>query len=95
MPASQPGLALTVDGAGTKNGTKILLAKDNKSDAQLWSLTKQDNGSYAIEPKHAPGMGLDHLGGKKEVGAKVDLWQHRKGDSHLQWFVRPLAGSGM
>lgn len=95
MPASQPGLALTVDGAGTKNGTKIILAKDNKSDAQLWSLTKQDNGSYAIEPKHAPGMGLDHLGGKKEVGAKVDLWQHKKGDSHLQWFVRPLAGSGI
>jgi sugar lactone lactonase YvrE/enterochelin esterase-like enzyme len=95
MPASQPGLALTVDGASTTNGTKVLLAKDTKSDAQLWSLTKQDNGSYAIEPKHAPGMGLDHLGGKKEVGAKVDLWQHRKGDSHLQWFVRPLAGSGI
>ena len=95
MPASQPGLALTVDGAGTTNGTKVLLAKDNKSDAQLWSLTKQDNGSYAIEPKHTPGMGLDHLGGKKEVGAKVDLWQHKKGDSHLQWFVRPLAGSNV
>jgi sugar lactone lactonase YvrE/enterochelin esterase-like enzyme len=95
MPASQPGLALTVDGASTTNGTKVLLAKDTKSDAQLWSLTKQDNGSYAIEPKHAPGMGLDHLGGKKEVGAKVNLWQHRKGDSHLQWFVRPLAGSGI
>lgn len=93
--ASQPGLVLTVDGAGTTNGTKVLRAKDNKSDAQLWSLTEQDNGSYAIEPKHAPGMGLDHLGGKKEIGAKVDLWQHRKGDSHLQWFVRPLAGSGI
>lgn len=95
MPSSQPGLALTVESAGTKNGTKIILAKDNKSDAQLWSLTKQDNGSYAIEPKHTTGMGLDHFGGKKEVGAKVDLWQHNKGDSHLQWFVRPLAGSNV
>jgi gluconolactonase len=95
MPASQPGLALTVDGAGTKNGTKIILAKDNKSDAQLWSLTKQDNGSYALEPKHAPGMGLDHLGGRKEIGAKVDLWQHKQGDQHLQWFIKPLAGSGI
>jgi gluconolactonase len=95
MPASQPGLALTMDGAGTKNGTKIILAKDNKSDAQLWSLTKQDNGSYALEPKHAPGMGLDHLGGRKEIGAKVDLWQHKQGDQHLQWFIKPLAGSGI
>ena len=95
MPSSQPGLALTVDGAGTKSGTKLILAKDNKSDAQLWSITKNDNGSYSLEPKHAPGMGIDHLGGKKEVGAKVDLWQHKPGDAHLQWFIRPLAGSGI
>ncbi len=95
MPASQPGLALTVDGAGTKNGTKLLLAKNNQSDAQLWSITKNDNGSYSLEPKHAPGMGLDHFGGKKEPGAKVDLWQHKPGDGHLQWFIRPLAGSGI
>ncbi len=95
MPASQPGLVLTVDGAGTKNGTKLILAKDNKSDAQLWSLARQENGAYALEPKHAPGMGLDHLGGRKEPGAKVDLWQHKPGDGHLQWFIRPLAGSNV
>ncbi len=97
MPSSQPTLTLTVAEAeaGKTNGTKVLLSKDNKSDSQLWSLTKQDNGSYAIEPKHAPGMGLDHFGGKKEVGAKVDLWQHKAGDQHLQWFVRPLAGSSV
>lgn len=95
MPASQPALALTVADAGTKNGTKLILAKDNKSDAQLWSITKNDNGSYSMEPKHAPGMGIDHLGGKKEVGAKIDLWTHHKNDAHLQWFIRPLAGSGI
>jgi len=95
MPSSQPGLALTVDGAGTMNGTKILLAKDNKSDAQLWSITKNDDGSYSMEPKHAPGMGLDHFGGINEPGAKVDLWQHKPGDGHLKWFIRPLAGSSV
>ncbi len=95
MPTSQPSLALTVDGAGTRNGTKLILAKDNKSDAQLWSITKNDNGSYSLEPKHAPGMGIDHLGGKKEIGAKIDLWTHNKNDAHLQWFIRPLAGSGV
>src|SRR6476620_8403140 len=52
-PASQPDLALAADGAATKNGTKVLLAKKGNSDTQLWSFTKQDDGSYALEPKHA------------------------------------------
>lgn len=95
MPASHPGLALTVANGEKKPGSKITIEKNNKSDAQLWSLTKQDKGSYALMPKHAPGMGLDHFAGKKEVGARVDLWQHKQGDQHLQWFVRPLAGSGI
>lgn len=95
MPASQPGLTLTVANGEKKIGSKITVEKDNKSDAQLWSLMKQDNGSYALEPKHAPGMGLDHLGGKKEAGAKIDLWKHNPNDQHLQWFIRPLAGSGV
>lgn len=95
MPASQPGLTLTVANGEKKIGSKITVEKDNKSDAQLWSLMKQDNGSYALEPKHAPGMGLDHLGGKKEAGAKIDLWKHNPDDQHLQWFIRPLAGSGV
>jgi sugar lactone lactonase YvrE/enterochelin esterase-like enzyme len=95
MPASQPGLALTVAGGETKPGAKITIAKDNKSDAQLWMLARQDNGSYTLAPKHAPGMGLDHFAGKREVGARVDLWQGKAGDPHLQWFIRPLAGSAV
>lgn len=94
-PSSQPHLVLTVENAGIKNGTKVLLAKDSQSDEQLWSITKQENGSYALEPKHAPGKGLDHLGGKKEVGAQIDLWVHKPGDGHLQWFIRPIEGSGL
>lgn len=95
MPASMPTLALTVVNAETKNGAKIAIEKYNKSDSQLWSIQKYDNGTYALLPKHAPGMGLDHFGGKKEPGAKVDLWSYRENDQHLQWFIHPLAGSGI
>lgn len=95
MPVAQKELVLTVANDGKNNGERIIVEKDRKSDAQLWSITKQENGSYALEPKHAPGMGLDHLGGKKEAGAKIDLWQHRPGDQHLQWQIQALAGTGI
>jgi len=95
MPVSTPTLALTVVDAETKNGSKIAIQKYNKSDAQLWSITKQDNGSYTLVPKHAPGMGLDHFAGKREAGARVDLWQNKPGDQHLQWIIKPLAGSAI
>lgn len=93
MPASSPMLALTVAQGGTKNGTAMVLEKDNGQPWQLWSLNKLEDGSYTVVPKHAPTKGLDHLGGKQEPGAKIDLWDNRPGDKHLQWLIQPLAGS--
>src|SRR5258708_30420500 len=40
-------------------------------------------------------MGIDLLGGKQIPGAKVDLWALNPNDQHLQWFIKPLAGSGI
>jgi gluconolactonase len=94
-PIHEPSLALTAAQGGTKAGTAIVLEKDGGRPSQLWALTKHENGSYALRPKHAPGRGLDHFGGQQSVGAKVDLWTYEAADSHLQWFVRPLAGSGV
>lgn len=93
MPTSNPMLALTVVDGGTKNGTAIVLQKDNGQPSQLWALTKLEGGRYNLTPKHAPGMGLDHQGGKQVAGAKIDLWQNKGGDQHLQWIIKPLAGS--
>ncbi|MES2595240.1 MAG: RICIN domain-containing protein [Verrucomicrobiota bacterium] len=95
MPASMPTLTLTVTNGETKNGSKVTIEKENRTDAQLWSITKQDNGNYTLVPQHAPGMGLDHFGGQREAGARVDLWQNKAGDQHLQWIIKPLAGSGI
>jgi len=95
MPSSSPTLALTVAEGGTKNGTSLVLEKDNGQPWQLWSMKKQDNGSYTISPKHAPDKGIDDNGGKAAPGSKIDLWQNSGKDQHLQWFIKPLAGSGV
>jgi sugar lactone lactonase YvrE/enterochelin esterase-like enzyme len=93
-PAHDSSLALAVAQGAEKQGTPIVLEKDSGKPSQLWALAKNDNGTYSLTPKHAPGMGMDLLGGKQTPGAKVDLWTLNKGDQHLQWFIKPLAGSG-
>jgi gluconolactonase len=94
-PVSNSALALSVAKGGTKNGSSIVLEKDSDQPWQLWSLTKHENGSYSLTPKHAPEMGLDDLGGKQTPGAKIDLWQNSANDQHLQWMIKPLAGSAV
>lgn len=86
---------LAVAKGGDKNGTPIVVEMGSGQPWQLWRLTRQENGSYTLVPKHAPEKGLDDFGGNKTPGAKIDLWENRVGDQHLQWFIRPLAGSGV
>ena len=93
QPAHATGLALAVAGGSDKTGSLAVLETVSDTPSQLWSLNPQDNGSYTITPKHAPGKGLDNFGGKTEPGSKIDLWENKPGDKHLQWFIRPLAGS--
>ncbi|MEI9896564.1 MAG: RICIN domain-containing protein [Chthoniobacter sp.] len=92
-PVSGGNLVLAA-AKGSKNiGTLIVLEADSGQPSQLWTLAKQDNGNYAIVPKHAPDMGIDDNGGKQNPGAKIDLWKHNPNDLHLQWIIKPLAGS--
>jgi sugar lactone lactonase YvrE/enterochelin esterase-like enzyme len=94
-PTHDPSLALAVARGGAKQGTLIVLEKDAGKPSQLWKLTKRENGAYSLTPKHAPNLGMDLLAGKQNPGAKVDLWTLNAKDQHLQWFIRPLAGSGV
>ena len=94
-PSSNSALVLSVAKGETKSGSSIVLEKDSGQPWQLWSLAKHENGSYSLTPKHAPGMGLDDLGGKQNPGAKIDLWQNTGNDQHLQWMIKPLAGSAV
>ena len=93
-PAHDTSLALAAAHGGKNNGTAIVLEKDDGKPWQLWALTKLENGSYTLTPKHAPEQGLDDNAGHQAPGSKIDLWTNKSGDQHLQWFIKPLAGSG-
>ncbi len=92
-PSYSSTLVLSVAKGGVKKGTAIVMETDSGQPWQLWALTKQENGSYTLTPKHAPDKGLDDFGGDTKPGAKLDLWENKAGDRHLQWFIKPLAGS--
>jgi sugar lactone lactonase YvrE/enterochelin esterase-like enzyme len=92
-PAASPTLVLAAAAGGTKNGTPIVLEPDQGRPWQLWTIQKNDNGTYSLLPKHAPDKGLDDLGGNRNPGTKQDLWTYSPRDTHLQWLIRPLAGS--
>lgn len=94
-PSYSTTLTLAVDKGGVKNGTNIVLETDSGKPWQQWQIQKNDVGSYSLIPRHAPTQGMDDLGGKKEPGSKIDLWQHNPRDQHLQWQIKPLAGSGI
>ncbi|HWA98937.1 MAG TPA: RICIN domain-containing protein [Pirellulales bacterium] len=94
-PLHEASLALAAARGGSKLGTLVVLEKDDGKPWQRWALVKHDNGSYGIKPKHAPTMGLDHNGGKAVAGAKIGLFNYKATDSHLQWLIKPVAGSGI
>ena len=92
-PSYSSTLVLAVAKGGTEIGTAIVLETESGKPWQEWNLKKNENGSYCLIPRHAPEKGLDHLGGRPVAGAKIDLWENRPGDQHLEWIVKPLAGT--
>lgn len=92
-PSYNSKLVLAVAKGGKNQGTPVVLETATGEPWQEWELKKHDSGVYSLLPKHTTGMGLDHLGGKPNPGAKIDLWTYNAGDTHLQWIIRPLAGT--
>ena len=92
-PSYSSTLVLSADKGGTKDGTLAVLETDQGQPWQLWRIEKSDVGTYSLIPKHAPDKGLDDLGGNASPGARQDLWTYNPKDTHLQWVIKPLAGS--
>ncbi|HLK55621.1 MAG TPA: RICIN domain-containing protein [Chthonomonadaceae bacterium] len=92
-PAYSDTMVMSVANGGAQNGTAIVLETDRGQPWQLWALKKNENGSYCLVPRHAPDKGLDDFGGHREPGSRQDLWTNAPGDPHLQWLVKPLAGT--
>ena len=94
-PAYSSTLVLAVAKGGKANGTAVVLEVDSGQPWQEWGIAKNDNGTFSLSPKHCPNKGLDDFGGKQSPGAKQDLWEYRSGDPHLQWLLKPLAGTAV
>ena len=92
-PSYSSTLVLAAEKGGIKHGTAIVLETDKGQPWQEWTLRKSENGAYNLVPRHSPDQGLDDNAGKQVAGAKLDLWPIRPGDQHLQWTIKPLAGS--
>jgi enterochelin esterase-like enzyme/sugar lactone lactonase YvrE len=92
-PSYNSSLTMAVAKGGTNNGAQIVLETDEGKPWQLWSIKKNDNGTYSLIPKHEPTKGLDDNGGNQTEGARQDLWEYHPNDGHLQWFIKPLANA--
>jgi gluconolactonase len=92
-PSYTSALVLAAAKGGQQNGTSIVLETESGKPWQEWNIKKIDDGSYCLIPRHAPAKGLDHLGGRPVAGAQIDLWANNPGDRHLEWIIKPLAGT--
>lgn len=92
-PSYSSTLVLAAAKGGTASGTPMVLENDQGQPWQEWEIKKNDSGTYSLFPRHAPDKGLDNLGGNQTPGAKQDLWTYHPSDPHLQWLIKPLAGS--
>lgn len=92
-PAYSAALVLAVSKGGVDNGAAVVLETDKGEPWQEWAMKKNEDGIYCLIPKHAPDKGLDDFGGKQSPGSRQDLWENHAGDPHLQWIIKPLAGT--
>jgi gluconolactonase len=94
-PSYSQTLVLAIADGGTNNGAQAVLETDRGKPWQAWHLRKTADGNYNLIPLHTADKGLDDNGGRKLAGSRQDLWDLHPGDQHLQWIIRPLAGSGI
>jgi gluconolactonase len=94
-PAYSTTLVLAAAQGGASNGTQAMLETDRNQPWQQWEIRQGDGGTYSLVAPHAPDKGLDHFGGVPKAGTRIDLWTNTPGDTHLQWLIKPLAGTGV
>ncbi len=92
-PSHDSSFVLAAAKGEDKNGAAIVLESDSGKPWQRWRLSQQPNGSYTLVPSHSTTKGLDDFGGRQDPGSRIDLWENKPGDQHLQWYIRALAGS--
>lgn len=80
-PKNAPGKRLDVYGAGTANGSKVVIWTDTNGNNQRWKLEEQSTGIYELTPQHATGKRMDVSGVSTANGAKAHLWDDVNGNN--------------
>lgn len=78
-------LALDVKGAGTKKGVNIDAYRRNGSVAQVFSISRNADGTYTVI-NDISGMALDVAGASKAEGANVQQWRSN-GSAAQKWRI--------
>lgn len=84
--------ALDVYGAGTADGSNVIIWNYGGGANQKWKVTKLANGNYKLNPAHALTKALNVNGGGSADGTAVNIWTDN-GSTAQQWAITSL-GSG-
>jgi len=79
-------LRLDVDGASMSDGGNVQVYTQNGTAAQLWSISKLDNGNYRIV-SNASNKALDVTGGSSKSGANVQQYEIN-GTAAQEWKIK-------
>ncbi len=78
--------SLDVSGAKKSNGTNIQLCQISHNDAQLWAITKNEDGSYTIRSPLS-GKVLDISEARFANGSNIQIWEYNKSGAQ-KWVLQ-------
>ena len=78
-PAHAAGKRLHVQGAGTANGTAVVIYGDQSGAYQRWKAISHGSGIYSFQPQNATGSRLDVNAGGGANGTLVNIWASNGG----------------
>ena len=92
LTEKKSGLAVTVNGGKTANGTNVELSESKGSSSQKIYLEPVDGGGYYIVWVIGTGKVLGVAGGNLLTGANVHQWSYNKSNAQ-KWAVRKSGSS--
>ncbi|MDR1538156.1 MAG: RICIN domain-containing protein [Clostridiales bacterium] len=79
---------LDVQYKSTDNGSKVVLGEWNGGSNQVWSFTKQSDGSYKLSPIHSPDKSLEVSNNGTSNSSRAQIWTSHNGSSSRWYLVK-------
>ena len=86
---------LDVSGAGTENGTNVIIHQSNNGTNQKWKLSDAGEGYFYFEPLNANGMVLDVYENKTQDGSKIAINEKNDGNNQKWKILSTIIDSGL